>query len=151
MGAADIINPNSGISNEGESAYVGPNPELMTHLYGAAALLQSVGSAFYYLMNVYGKEIVLSEYQTYFASFIVMQVAWTPVALSWLVHLLARSSASLYSTYYLTTVLSVDGPILGYFLIDFLYIRSYLAGYTFGPKPRPKLQLAVNFGQIILI
>jgi hypothetical protein len=40
MGAADIINPNGGISAvTGESAYVGPNPDIVTHVYGAVALL----------------------------------------------------------------------------------------------------------------
>ena len=48
-------------------------------------------------------------------------------------------------------VLSVDGPVLGYFLIDYFYLKSYLAGFTFGPKPKPRLQLALNFGQIVLI
>ena len=80
-----------------------------------------------------------------------MQVAWSPVALSWLVYLLKQSSASLYAAYYLAVVLSVDGPALGYFLIDYLYLKSYLAGYTFGPKPRPNLQLSLNLGQLVLI
>ena len=40
MGAADIINPNAGISAlTGKSAYIGPDPDVVTHLYGIAALL----------------------------------------------------------------------------------------------------------------
>jgi hypothetical protein len=40
MGAADIINPNGGISPvTGKSAYIGPDPDLVTHLYGSVALL----------------------------------------------------------------------------------------------------------------
>jgi F0F1-type ATP synthase assembly protein I len=40
MGAADIINPNAGISAvTGESAYVGPNPEFVTHFYGLVSII----------------------------------------------------------------------------------------------------------------
>jgi len=47
MGAADIINPNAGISAvTGKSAYIGPNPEIVTHLYGLAALAQSAASVY---------------------------------------------------------------------------------------------------------
>ena len=152
MGAADIINPNGGISAvTGKSAYVGPDPDIVTHIYGAAALLQSGASVWYYWRNSYFTDLVKSEYQTYLVGFIVMQVAWTPVALTWLVYLLNQSSASLYAAYYFSVLLSVDGPVLGYFLVDYLYLKSYLAGFTFGPKPRPSLQLSLNLSQLVLI
>ena len=83
MGAADIINPNAGISAvTGKSAYVGPNPEFVTHFYGFVSLLQSAASVYFYLLHGHGSDLVKSEYQTYLVSFIVMQVAWSPVALS---------------------------------------------------------------------
>jgi len=78
-------------------------------------------------------------------------LVFAPVALTWLVHLINTSSSILYSAYYLMVVLSVDGPLLGYFLIEYFYLKSYLAGFTFNPKPRPSLQLALNFSQIVLI
>ena len=53
MGAADIINPNAGISAvTGKSAYIGPDPDVVTHLYGIAALMQSAGSFYYFWFNL---------------------------------------------------------------------------------------------------
>ena len=72
MGAADIINPNAGISAvTGKSAYIGPNPDVVTHLYGIAALAQSAASVYMFWFNM-SDNLVDSEYRTFLTSFVVM-------------------------------------------------------------------------------
>lgn len=111
----------------------------MTHLYGFVALAQAAASVYMYYFRLDLSKLLPSESLVYLTAFTVVQVAWSPVALSWLVHLIDITSPTLYAIYYLMVSLSVDGPMLGYFVIDYLYLKSFLSGNTFGPKPKPRL------------
>ena len=150
MGADSIVNPNAGQMAQTDTKvaiYDGPNPDIVSGVYGGIALLHSLVSIAFYFKPTSTTPYL--EQQTFYWAFVIWQASWSPVAISWLLFAFWKN-ATLYFIYYIFVLISAAGPLVGYSVIEYFYMRSYLAGYTFGVKANSNYTLGLTFTSLVL-
>ena len=117
-----------------QEGYTGVNPDFAAVFYGLVGLIHLAGGVFIHARHddaswaYYG-----TDYNWVFkSSYYALYITWIPVTLSYVLSTILSGSLALKKVYLYSCLISVDGPLLLYFLPAIFLLKSRSDGPSSG-------------------